>query len=107
MCRVGVSAILAAVSILALAGCQSHQAKVDALQKQYDQLAGQFSKDCSAEYLKIPPSISPKCTDENKKVKEAWDQLNAERARNSNSKEQKMNMQNLRRGDRSSPRAHR
>lgn len=79
MCRVGVSAILAAVSILALPGCESHQAKVDALQKRYDQLAAQFHQDCSAEYLKIPPSISPKCTDEDKRVKEAWDQLNAER----------------------------
>ena len=36
MCRVGVSAILAAASMLALAGCESHQAKVDALQKEYD-----------------------------------------------------------------------
>jgi outer membrane murein-binding lipoprotein Lpp len=81
MCRVGVFAIFAAASMFALAGCESHQAKVDALQKQYDQLAAQFHQDCSAEYLKIPPTISAKCTDEDKKVKQAWDQLNAERSK--------------------------
>ena len=55
-----------AVSVLVLGGCQSHQSKVDALQKEYDQLAAQFHQDCSAEYLKIPPTISQKCTDEDK-----------------------------------------
>jgi hypothetical protein len=70
-----------AASVLALAGCQSHQSKVDALQKEYDQLAAQFHQDCSAEYLKVPPTISAKCTDEDKKVKEAWDQLQAQRTR--------------------------
>jgi hypothetical protein len=81
MCRIGVFAIFAAASMFALSGCESHQAKVDALQKQYDQLAAQFHLDCSAEYLKIPPTISAKCTDEDKKVKQAWDQLNAERSK--------------------------
>jgi hypothetical protein len=70
-----------AASVLALAGCQSHQSKVDALQKEYDRLAAQFHQDCSAEYLKVPPTISAKCTDEDKKVKEAWDQLQAQRTR--------------------------
>jgi outer membrane murein-binding lipoprotein Lpp len=73
--------IVIAVSVLALGGCQSHQSKVDALQKEYDQLAAQFHQDCSAEYLKVPPTISAKCTDEDKKVKEAWDQLQAQRTR--------------------------
>ncbi len=60
-------------------GCQSHQAKVNALQKEYDQINQQFAKDCSAEYLKVPPTLSPKCVDENKKMKDAWDRLEAER----------------------------
>jgi hypothetical protein len=51
------------------------------LQKQYDQLNEQFGKDCSAEFLKVPPSLSPKCSDEDKKVKAAWDRLQAERAK--------------------------
>lgn len=79
MCRVVVFAIFVATSMFALPGCESHQAQVDALQKQYDQLAAQFHQDCSTEYLKIPPTISAKCTDEEKKVKQAWDQLNTER----------------------------
>jgi len=66
---------------LALAGCESRQAKVDALQKEYDQLGKQFGKDCSAGYLKVPPTLSPKCADENKKMKEAWERLQAERSK--------------------------
>jgi uncharacterized lipoprotein NlpE involved in copper resistance len=73
--------VFAAACVLALVGCESHQAKVDALQKKYDQLAAQFHRDCSAEYLKVPPTISAKCTDEDKKVKEAWDQLQTQRTR--------------------------
>lgn len=77
-CTIRFSA-LSAVLILALSGCQSHQSKVDALQKEYDRLNQQFAKDCSAEYLKMPPTLSPKCDDENKKMKDAWDRLQAER----------------------------
>jgi hypothetical protein len=66
---------------LALAGCQSRQAKVDALQKEYDRLSQQFAKDCSAEYLKMPPTLSPKCTDESKKMGEAGNRLREERAK--------------------------
>ena len=72
---------IAAVLALALGGCESHQAKVDALQKQYDELAAQFHKECSAEYLKIPPAVSQKCTDEDKNVQEAWKRLQAERTK--------------------------
>jgi len=72
---------LMAVLVFALTGCQSHQAKVDALQKEYDELAKQFHQDCSAEYLEIPPKVSPKCSDEEKKVTDAWNQLQAERAK--------------------------
>jgi hypothetical protein len=80
-CTIRFSA-LSAVLILALSGCQSHQSKVDALQKEYDRLAKQFHQDCSAEYLDVPPKISPKCSDEDKQVKDAWDRLQAERAKN-------------------------
>lgn len=79
-CTIRFSA-LSAVLILALSGCQSHQAKVDALQKEYDQISQQFAKDCSAEYLKVPPTLSPKCADESKKMGEAGDRLRAELAK--------------------------
>ena len=72
---------LSAVLILALAGCKSHQAKVDALQKEYDRLGQQFRQDCSAEMINVPPKLSPKCADENKKVEDAWNRLQAERAK--------------------------
>ena len=49
---VGFTAILA----IATLGCQSHQAKVDALQKKYDQLGKQFRQDCSSEMLNVPQS---------------------------------------------------
>jgi hypothetical protein len=77
-CTIRFSA-LATVLILALSGCQSHQAKVDALQKEYDRINQQFAKDCSAEYLNMPPTLSQKCADENRKMKDAWDRLQAER----------------------------
>ena len=72
---------LAVVMTFAFAGCESHQAKVDALEKQYDDLAAQFHKDCSAEYLKIPPVVSPKCADEDKKVQDAYKRLQDERTK--------------------------
>lgn len=73
--------VLSTLLSVALAGCESHQEKVDALQKEYDQLGAQMQKDCSAEYLKVPPTLSQKCTDENKKVTEAWKRLQAERTK--------------------------
>jgi DnaJ-class molecular chaperone len=72
---------LAGVMTFAFAGCESHQAKVDALQKQYDDLAAQFHNDCSAEYLKVPPVVSPKCADEDKRVQDAYKRLQDERAK--------------------------
>ena len=74
---VGFTALFAITTL----GCQSHHATVEGLQKKYDQLSQQFGKDCSAEYLKVPPTLSPKCNDENQRMKEVWDQLQAERAR--------------------------
>ena len=70
--------VIAAVLTLAATGCQSRQSKIDALQKEYDQINQTFAKDCSAEYLKMPPTLSAKCEDENKKLKDAWDRLQAE-----------------------------
>ena len=72
---------LAAILLLNLIGCESHQAKVDELQKEYDRLGEQFRRDCNEEYLKVPPTLSPKCNDENKQVEDAWNRLQAERAK--------------------------
>jgi hypothetical protein len=72
---------LALVMTFSFVGCESHQAKIDALQKRYDDLAAQFHKDCSAEYLKVPPSISQKCTDEDKQVHEAYQRVQDEKAK--------------------------
>ncbi len=72
---------LSAVLTFALAGCQSHQAKVDALQKEYDEAEAQFRKDCNEEFLKVPPTLSPKCADEDKKAKDAWNRLQAAHAK--------------------------
>ena len=71
----------ALAAALGMTGCQSHQTKVAHLQKQYDQLAKQFQQDCSAEYLDIPPKISPKCKDEDTRMKDAWNRLQAERSK--------------------------
>lgn len=78
MRRTAMSAVLTAILGIAITGCQSHQAKVADLQKQYDQIAKQFQQDCSAEYLELPPKISPKCKTEDARMKDAWDRLQAE-----------------------------
>lgn len=72
---------LVAALVFASTGCQSHQAKVTDLQKQYDEINQQFAKDCSAEMLNLPKNLSPKCTDESKRLKEASDRLQAERSK--------------------------
>jgi hypothetical protein len=71
-----------AASILALAGCESHQSKVDRLQNEYDKISQQFGKDCSSEYLKVPPKLDQKCTDESKQMGEAGRRLREERGKN-------------------------
>ena len=73
--------LTAALLTLAMAGCESHQAKVDALQQEYDRLGAQFQKDCSAEYYKVPPTLSPKCADKKKKTDDAYKRLQDERAK--------------------------
>jgi hypothetical protein len=72
---------LSAVLVFVLTGCQSHQAKIDALQKEYDRLGQQFRQDCSGEMLSLPSQLSQKCAEESKKVTDAWNQLQAERAK--------------------------
>jgi hypothetical protein len=73
--------VLSLIFTMAFTGCQSQQAKVDALQREYDQLNQQFAKDCSAEYLKVPPTLSRKCTDESEKLGEAGKRVREERAK--------------------------
>jgi hypothetical protein len=51
------------------------------LQKQYDQLGQQYRKDCFAELTNIGSKLSPKCADEKQKLGEAWNRLQAERAK--------------------------
>ncbi len=75
--------IVAAAFGLNIVGCESHQAKIDALQKDYDNSELKFRKDCSEELYKVPPTLSPKCTDEDKKTKDAWARVQAERAKTS------------------------
>jgi uncharacterized lipoprotein NlpE involved in copper resistance len=72
--------VFAAASVLTLVGCESHQSKVDALQKKYEQVAAQFQKNCSAEYYKVPPTLSPQCQDEKKQMDNDWKLLQEERA---------------------------
>ena len=81
MRRLVLTFMLIGVSSVSLGGCQSHQSKVDALQKEYDDLEGQFRKDCSEAYLQAQPKLSPKCEEEDKKAKGAWALLQAERNR--------------------------
>jgi len=71
--------ILSAASVLVLAGCEGHQVKVDRLQREYDRLAAQFQSDCSAEYYKVPPTLSPKCQSEKDQMDNAWKLLQKER----------------------------
>ena len=70
-----------ALVTFALIGCESHQAKIDALQQEYDRLGAQFQKDCSAEYYKVPPTLGPKCADEKKKTDDVYKRLQDERAK--------------------------
>jgi hypothetical protein len=73
--------VSSAVLTVSLAGCQSHQVKVDALQKEYDAAELQFRKDCSAELFNVPPTLSPKCSQEDAAAKEKLSRLKAEQAK--------------------------
>jgi hypothetical protein len=67
-------------SAFSLVGCQSHQAKIDGLQKEHDRLSQQYQKDCGSEYLKARPEFSQKCVDEAKQMDDVWKQLQQEEA---------------------------
>ena len=81
MHRTATSVALGFALAFAFTGCRSHEAKVANLQKQYDQLGAQYRKDCSAEYLKVPPTLSPKCSGELKQLDAMSKRLQTERAK--------------------------
>jgi hypothetical protein len=66
---------------IALTGCQSHQAKIDALQREHDRISQQYKKDCGDQYLKAQPQFSQKCVDEAKQMDDLWKQLQAEKSK--------------------------
>ena len=65
---------------LAIAGCQSREAKVAELQKEYDRLSKIYIQDCPGPGpTDIPKPQSAKCQDEDKQQREAYDRLQAAR----------------------------
>ena len=82
MRRVALITIIIAAIVFECAGCETHQSKVDALQKEHERLSRQYQKDCGSEYLKAKPEFGQKCADEAKQMDEAWKKLQAERAKN-------------------------
>jgi hypothetical protein len=75
------AALITLAGVLVLSACDTHQAKVEDLQKQYDDINQRFAKDCSAEMMELPEKLSPKCADESKKLKDITERLQAERAK--------------------------
>ena len=71
--------LLVVTMTFAFVGCENHQAKIDALQKDYDNLEAQFRKDCTAELMNASPNLSPKCADEKKKADDAYKRLQDEK----------------------------
>ena len=80
MLKVALLTVFTAASLQILTGCEGHQTKVDRLQKEYDRLAAQFQSDCSAEFYKVPPTLSPKCQGEKDHMDGAWKLLQKERS---------------------------
>jgi hypothetical protein len=74
-------AVPLAASTIALSGCNTHQSRIEALQKEHDRLSRQYQKDCGDEYLKAQPQFSQKCADEAKQMDEVWKQLQSERSK--------------------------
>jgi hypothetical protein len=72
---------LGVVMTFACVGCESHQAKINALQQEHDRISKQYQKDCGDEYLKANPQFSQKCKDEAKQMDDVWKQLQAERSK--------------------------
>ena len=60
---------------------QSHQSRLDQLQKEHDRISRQYQKDCGSEYLKADPQFSQKCKDESKQMDDAWKKLQEEKAK--------------------------
>lgn len=73
--------LFVAVVTIALTGCESHESKVDALQKEHDRISQQYKRDCGDEYLKANPQFSQKCVDEAKQMDDVWKQLQAEKSK--------------------------
>ena len=78
--RTKIVALTAALGF-ALSACESHQAKLDALQKERDRLSQQYQKDCGSEYLKAKPEFSQKCIDESKEMADVFKKLQQEQAK--------------------------
>ena len=66
---------------IAMTGCQSHQVKIDALQKEHDRISQQYKKDCGDQYLKAEPEFNQKCIDEAKQMDDLWKQIQAEKSK--------------------------
>jgi hypothetical protein len=79
--RYSIRLTVIAASVLALGGCESHQSKIDRLQNEYDRTSEQFGKDCSAEYLRVPPKLDQKCAEESNQMGDAGRRLREERAK--------------------------
>jgi hypothetical protein len=71
----------------ALAGCQSHDAKVAGLQKEYDKLSTTYMHDCGAAATErgmnpvSSPAPTPQCQQEDKQQHDAWARLQAARTK--------------------------
>ena len=82
MCRVGLFGHFSAASMLALAGCESHEAKIDALQKEYDKIGQSISaRTVPLNISRFRRTSARSAQTRTQKVKQAWDQLNAERSK--------------------------
>lgn len=81
MTRFVEKSVVISVVVLIMSGCQSHQAKVDALQKDYEAAELKFRQDCSTELYNVPPKLSPKCAKEDQDTKQKLATLNAEKVK--------------------------
>jgi hypothetical protein len=74
--------IVLITATLALVGCQSDEAKVADLQKEYDRLSKIYIQDCPGPGpTDIPKPQSAKCQDEDKQQHEAYEKLQAARVK--------------------------
>jgi hypothetical protein len=70
--------ILPGAAVLAMCACETHQGRVAALQKDYNEAERQFRSDCTAELMKVRPALSSKCEAEDRRAKELWARLQTE-----------------------------